>query len=90
MTVHQSDEDLPVPAGHSDADASQVLLADEAFDVAIGEDLPDFLAEGGVLHVAVQSNHAVVVLGQLEDGGAVGLAGGQLVSDRVARAYKIG
>ena len=46
--------------------SGHVLLADEALDVLVGEDVPQLLGEGRVLHVAVQTDHAAVVLADLD------------------------
>ena len=66
-----------VPASHPDADSEHVLLADEALDVSVLVNLEDLLGEGGVLHVAVQGHHPGVGGGELGQGRAIGLPGGQ-------------
>lgn len=57
--------DIPVPASETNTDSAEVLLGDEALNVAIGEGLFVGEGEGGVLGVSVQSNDALKVLSQL-------------------------
>ena len=46
--------------------SGHVLLANEALDVLFGKNVPQLFGEGRVLHVAVQTDHAAVVLADLD------------------------
>ena len=73
-----------VTASHSNTDASQILLANEAFDMSFGEDFTKFLAECGVFHVAIQSTYTVVVFSNLDKSCSISLSSCQFVAFFVA------
>ena len=56
----------------------QVLLGDEALDVALGEGLLEGLGEGGVLGVSVHGHHPLAGLSQLGQRNAVRTPGRKL------------
>ena len=59
----------------------EILFADEALNVPLGELFHKVLREGRVLHVPVQGNDTGVVFCDLGQTGAVGLSRGQSVSE---------
>ena len=73
-----------VTASHANTDASQILLANEAFDMPFGKDFTKFLAESGVFHVAIQSTDTVVVFSNLDKCCSISLSSCQFIAFFVA------
>ena len=71
-------DDVSIPAGQSDAHANQVLLGNEALDVALWEGLLVGEGEGGILGVPIGGDDSRVVLSQLHESISVRLTGSNL------------
>ena len=73
-----AEDDVSVPASETDSYSTQVLLCDEALDIAIGEGLLVGEREGGVFGVSIKSNNAIKTLSEFHEGISVCLASGNL------------
>lgn len=73
-----AENDVPVPAPETDSYPAEVLLSDEALNVALREGFLVGEGEGGVFGVSVQSYDAIKVLSQLHKSIAIGLTSGNL------------
>lgn len=73
-----TEDDVPVPASQTNAHTADVLLGNEALDVAIGECVLVSEGEGGVLCVTIQCYNTIVVLPKLNQGITIHFTSGNL------------
>lgn len=69
---------VPVPAGQPDTNTTDVLLGNEALDIAVGESFLVCEGEGGVLGVPIEGNDTLVVLSQLHQSISIHFTSGNL------------
>ena len=77
-----TEHDVPVPAAEANAHPTEVLLSDEALDVAIGERFLVGKREGRVLGVSIESDDAIERLPKFDKSISVRLACGNLNTKR--------
>ena len=69
-----------VSAGHTNANTSQILFANEAFNMSLGVNFSQFLRKCGVFHVSIQTTNSGIILANLDQGSSISLSSGKLVS----------
>ena len=82
-----AEDDVSVPATEADSNAAQVLLSNEALDVAIVERFLVRQGKGGVLGVAIQSHDSLVILTQLDQSISIRLASGNLKANNPLKQH---
>lgn len=73
-----AEHDVPVAAGQANAHTTDVLLGNEALDIAIREGILVGEGEGRVLSVSVKSNNAFKVLAKFDQSFSIHLTSSML------------
>lgn len=81
----RNERDGTISARGTDRNTDKILLSDEALDESRRIDSLDFVGESRVLRVAVECDHAIVVLRDFGERGAVSETSSYLLAEFVVR-----